>query len=237
MADLNALLNDLVTANHILANEQVCDAMGHVSVRHPERSDRFFLSCSRSPELVSRADIMEYDLDCNPIDQQGRPMYFERPIHGAVYQKRPDLMAAVHSHAYDVIPFTLTKAKLRCCIHPACGIGSEVPVWDIRKKFGDTDMLVTNLEQGRDLAAALGSGQVALMRGHGSVVAAPNLKQAVLTAIYLKVNARLQSEAMRLGEVEFLTEGEIARTAEKVNSENSLTRMWDYWARRAQRRG
>jgi ribulose-5-phosphate 4-epimerase/fuculose-1-phosphate aldolase len=236
MADVNALLDDLVTANHILANEQVCDALGHVSVRHPERPDRFFLSCSRSPELVSRADIMEFDLDCNPIDQQGRPMYFERPIHGAVYQRRPDIMAVVHSHAYDVIPFTLTKVKLRCCIHPACALGTGVPVWDIRRKFGDTDMLVTNLEQGKDLAATLGSGQVALMRGHGSVVGTPNLRQAVLTAIYLKVNARLQSEAMRMGEVEFLTEGEIARTAERVNSENALTRMWDYWARRAQHR-
>ncbi len=234
MSDLEQQLRDLVTANHILAHEQVCDALGHVSIRHPERADRFFLSCSRSPELVTRDDIMEYDLDGNPIDQRGRPMYFERPIHGAVYQARPDIMAVVHSHAYDVIPFTLTKAKLRCCIHPACALGTGVPVWDIRKKFGDTDMLVTNLAQGKDLARALGSsGQVALMRGHGSVVGTPNLRRAVLTAIYLKVNARLQSEAMRLGPVTFLSPGEIKRTAEKVNSDNSLTRMWDYWARRA----
>jgi ribulose-5-phosphate 4-epimerase/fuculose-1-phosphate aldolase len=236
MAELQQQLQDLVTANHILANEQVCDALGHVSFRHPQRADRFFLSCSRSPELVALDDIMEYDLDCNPIDTRGRPMYFERPIHGAVYQARSDIMAVVHSHAYDVIPFTLTKVKLRCCIHPACALGTGVPVWDIRTKFGDTDMLVTTLDQGKDLARSLGSGQVALMRGHGSVVGAPNLKQAVLTAIYLKVNARLQSEAMRLGDVNFLTPGEIERTAEKVNSDNALTRMWDYWARRALQR-
>ena len=84
MADLNDLLRDLVISNHILAREGVTDSLGHVSVRHPDRPDRFFLSCSRSPELVTFDDIMEYDLECNPVDQRGRPMYFERPIHGAM---------------------------------------------------------------------------------------------------------------------------------------------------------
>src|ERR1700754_38222 len=108
MIDLEPMLKDLVIANRILAHEQVVDFLGHVSIRHPERPDRFFLSCSRSPELVTRGDIMEYDLDCNPIDQQGRPMYFERPIHGGVYKARPDVMAVVHNHAYEVLPFALT---------------------------------------------------------------------------------------------------------------------------------
>lgn len=233
MSNLDQLLRDLVIANRILANENVVDALGHVSIRHPDRPDRFFLSCSRSPELVAFDDLMEYDLDCNPIDQRGRPMYFERPIHGAIYQARPDVKAVVHNHAYEVIPFGLTKIKLRPVVHPACGLGLDVPVWDIRMKFGDTNMLVTTIEQGLDLARGLGKGQVALMRGHGCVVAGPNLKEAVLTSIYLKVNAKLQSEAMRLGEIEFLSEGEIAKTALLVNSENSVNRMWEYWRRRA----
>jgi ribulose-5-phosphate 4-epimerase/fuculose-1-phosphate aldolase len=234
MSDVEGLLRDLVVANRILANERVVDALGHVSVRHPDRADRFFLSCSRSPELVALDDIMEYDLDCNPIDQRGRPMYFERPIHGAIYRMRPDVMSVVHNHAYEVIPFGLTKkVKLRPVVHPACGLGHDVPVWDIRDKFGDTNMLVTNLDQGRDLAARLGKGQVALMRGHGCVVAAPKLKEAVLTSIYLKVNAQLQSEAMRLGDVIYLSPGEIEKTAEVVNSDNSINRMWEYWRRRA----
>jgi HCOMODA/2-hydroxy-3-carboxy-muconic semialdehyde decarboxylase len=135
-----------------------------------------------------------------------------------------------------VVPFTLTTAKLRCCIHPACALGTGVAVWDIRSRFGDTEMLVRGLEQGRDLARALGSGPVALLRGHGSVVAAPNLKQAIVTAIHLKANARVQSEAMRMGEVEFLTEGDITCTAERADSDKAPTRMWDYRARRAQRR-
>ncbi len=234
MSNLDQLLRDLVVANRILANEKVVDALGHVSVRHPERPDRFFLSCSRSPELVTFDDLMEYDLDCNPIDQRGRPMYFERPIHGTIYRARPDIMSVVHNHAYEVIPFGLTGVKLRPVVHPACGLGhNNVPIWDIRHKFGDTNMLVTTLEQGHDLAKCLGTGQVALMRGHGCVVAGPNLKEAVLTSIYLKVNAMLQSEAMRMGEIVFLSEGEIAKTSEVVNSDNSVNRMWEYWRRRA----
>jgi ribulose-5-phosphate 4-epimerase/fuculose-1-phosphate aldolase len=233
MSNLNDALRDLVIANRILANENVVDALGHVSIRHPDRSDGFFLSCSRSPELVATPDLMEYELDCNPVDQRGRPMYFERPIHGAIYQMRPDVRAIVHNHAYEVIPFTLTNVKLRPVVHPACGLGLEVPNWDIRKRFGDTNMLVTTIEQGLDLAKCLGTGQVALMRGHGCVVAAPSLKEAVLTAIYLKINARLQAEAMRLGEVMFLSEGEIAKTSVLVNSENAVNRMWEYWRRRA----
>ncbi len=142
-------------------------------------------------------------------------------------------MSVVHNHAPEVIPFGLTGVKLRPVVHPACGLGCHVPVWDIRKSFGDTNMLVTTLEQGRDLAQCLGTGQVALMRGHGCVVAGPNLKEAILTAIYLKLNARLQCEAMGMGDIVFLSEGEINKTSKVVNSENSVTRMWEYWRRRA----
>jgi ribulose-5-phosphate 4-epimerase/fuculose-1-phosphate aldolase len=233
MTDLEASLRDLVIANRILAHEQVVDFLGHVSIRHPDRPDRFFLSCSRSPELVTRDDIMEYDLDCNPIDQQGKPMYFERPIHGGIYKVRPDVISVIHNHAYEVLPFALTKVKLRPVVHPACNIGLEVPAWDIRDKFGDTNMLVTNMEQADDLAKTLGDAGAALMCGHGCVIAAKSLREAVLNAIYIKVNAKLQSEAMKLGEVRYLTEGEIKMTATLVNSQNSLQRAWEYWARRA----
>ena len=154
MTDLDALRRDLVMANHILAREGVTDALGHVSVRRPDRPDRFFLSCSRSPELVKLDDIMEYDLECDPIDQRGRPMYFERPIHGAIYQARPDVISIVHNHAYEVIPFGLTRKPLKPCVHPACGMGTHVPVWDSRASFGDTDLLITDMQRGREFSLA-----------------------------------------------------------------------------------
>jgi ribulose-5-phosphate 4-epimerase/fuculose-1-phosphate aldolase len=234
MSDLDALQRDLVIANHILAREGVTDALGHVSVRHPDRHDRFFLSCSRSPELVKFDDIMEYDLDCNPIDQRGRPMYFERPIHGAIYQARPDVLSVVHNHAYETIPFGLTKTPLRACVHPACGIGTNVPIWDSRKAFGDTDLLITNMERGKNMAQGMGSNNSVLLRGHGCVVVGANLKQAVLNAIYFKINASLILQARQLSDdITYLSEGEIELTKNLVYADNSVNRMWDYWSMRS----
>jgi ribulose-5-phosphate 4-epimerase/fuculose-1-phosphate aldolase len=226
------LLRDLVTANRILAHEGVVDAYGHISLRHPERADRFFLSGSRSPELVTQDDLIEYDLDCNPIDQRGRAQYTERPIHGAIYRLRPDVLSVIHNHAYEVIPFTIAQGvKLRPLLHTASGIGAEIPVWDIRHRFGDTNMLVTTLPQGDDLAATLGANRVALMRGHGAVVAGESIQDAVHTAVFLKVNAQIQSEAMRMAEdIEYLSDGEVA---EMQRSRTGHGRAWEYWARRA----
>jgi ribulose-5-phosphate 4-epimerase/fuculose-1-phosphate aldolase len=229
MTDLIVLQRDLVTANHILAREGVTDALGHVSVRHPDRPDRFFLSCSRSPELVQYDDIMEYDLECNPVDQRGRPMYFERAIHGAVYQARPDVISVVHNHAYEVIPFGLTRKPLRACVHPACGIGTHVPVWDSRTSFGDTDLLITNMERGKDMARGLGANNAVLLRGHGCVVVGRNVKEAVLNAVYFKINASLVLQSMQLGDdITYLSEGEIELTKKLVYHDNSVQRMGDY---------
>ena len=226
------LLRDLVTANRVLAHEGVVDAYGHISVRHPERSDRFFLSGSRSPELVTLDDIIEYDLDCNPIDLRGRTQYTERPIHGAIYRKRPDVISVVHNHAYEVIPFTVAQSiKLKPLLHTAAGIGATIPVWDIRDRFGDTSLLVTTAAHGDDLADRLGANRVVLMRGHGAAVTGISIQNVVHTSVYLKINAQLQTEALRLGgEVVYLSEGEIA---EMQRSAPGHARAWEYWARRA----
>jgi ribulose-5-phosphate 4-epimerase/fuculose-1-phosphate aldolase len=233
MSDLDSLLDDLVIANRILSNEGVVDAYGHVTIRHPDNPERFFMSRSRSPGLVTRDDILEFTLECEPIDQKGRRMYSERPIHGAVYQARDEINAVVHNHSYDVIPFSVTNTPIRPMIHTAAGIGMEIPIWDIRTKFGDTNMLVTTMEQGRDLAAALGGNSAALMRGHGCVVAQQTLKHVVVTSIYLQVNARLQLQATNLGEINFLTQGEYDAYQEMHFSPGVLDRVWEYFATRA----
>jgi HCOMODA/2-hydroxy-3-carboxy-muconic semialdehyde decarboxylase len=233
MATLEEHLEDLVIGNRILAHEGVVDGFGHVSMRHPERPDRFFMSRSRSPELVTRDDIMEFDLDCNPIDQRGRVMYGERPIHGAIFQARPDVGSVVHNHAHEVIPYSVTKSPMRQVIHTAGGMGAHVPVWDIRDEFGDTDLLVRNLAQGRSLAKTLGDNAAVLMRGHGCAVVGKTVRDAVRIAVYLMVNARLQTESMRLGDVTFLSEGEMSATAEMAGSSLSSDRIWEYWTRRS----
>jgi ribulose-5-phosphate 4-epimerase/fuculose-1-phosphate aldolase len=160
-------------------------------------------------------------------------MYFERPIHGAIYQARPDVQSIVHNHANEVIPFGLTKRPLQACVHPACGIGTHVPVWDSRTSFGDTDLLITNMERGKDMARGMGKDNSVLLRGHGCVVVGSNLKEAVLNAVYFKINASLVLQTMQIGEdITYLSEGEIELTKKLVYSENAVQRMWDYWSMR-----
>lgn len=231
-----AAINELVIANRILAHEDVMDASGHVSIRHPTKPDRYLISRSRSPQLVTHEDILELSLDSAPDAGERRPLYHERFIHGAVYKARPDVNAVVHAHAEDVLPFTVSKRPLRPVIGAASGIGPCAPVWDIREKFGDrTNLLVCNCAQGDDLAARLGQGTVALMRGHGFVVATKSLVTVTRLAIFLPRNARVYMNALRLGEeVDFLSEGEIAvKSATTAGDSNSQTRGWEYWAIRA----
>ena len=226
-------LKRLVAANRILANEGVVDAFGHVSVRDPRERERFWLSRSRSPALVEIDDLMEFSLDGTAIDARGRTPYGERVIHAAVYAARKDVQSVVHNHAYDVLPFTITKEPLRPIVHTASVIGAEIPVWDIRTKFGATDMLVRSLEQGRDLATALGNNTCALLRGHGAVVVGASIERAVLTAIYLQVNAKVLLQALQLGPPEALSAEEIARSSETQFSPLALDRSWEYFCQRA----
>jgi len=234
---MNRIITELVIANRILANEDVVDAYGHVSVRNPEAPDRFFLSHSKSPSLVEAGDIVEHRLDGTSVAEEKRPLYLERFIHGAIYEARPDVIAVVHAHAEDVLPFGITRAKLRPVIHSGAFIGAEVPVWDIAKKFGQkTNLLVTNMAQGRDLAKTLGSRNVALMRGHGFAAAARSLIDVVRMSVYLPRNARVQFRAMQLGNLKPLSRGEIdARAAGPGYKPQSpeTQRAWQYWATRA----
>jgi ribulose-5-phosphate 4-epimerase/fuculose-1-phosphate aldolase len=220
MPKLDQLIEELVTANRILAREGIVDSFGHVSVRHPERPDRYLLSRARAPERIEADDIMEFTLEGDPVDARGRKPYLERFIHGALYEARPDVMSVVHNHSPSTIPFGVTRKELRPMMHVCASIGHKVPLWDSQKKFGDTSLLVENMAMGRDLAKCLGKGRSALMRGHGAVVVGTTIRHAVYIAVYLELNARLQMQAMQMGRIKFLSSGEvdkiIARTGRKM---------------------
>jgi ribulose-5-phosphate 4-epimerase/fuculose-1-phosphate aldolase len=227
-------LEELVTANRILAREGIVDAFGHASIRHPAHPDRFCLSRARAPECIEAHDIMEFALDGSPLDAAGRKPYAERFIHGAIYEARPDVRAVVHNHSPGLIPFGVTTVRLRPIMHMCASIGTDVPVWDSRASFGDTNLLVTNVAIARDLAASLGSRPVALMRGHGCVVAGGSLREVVFNAIYLELNAVLQQRASALGDVTFLSDGEV-RAVMATRSSFTFERAWEYWCQRAGR--
>lgn len=223
------LIADLVSANHILYDQGVVDAFGHVSARHDKDPERFLLARNMAPGLVTADDIIEYHLDGTPIDDAGRSSYLERFIHGEVYRVRPDVMAVVHSHSPSVVPFSTVKAApLRAMCHMAGFLGTTTPIYEIRDFAGeDSDLLITDSRLGASLAQTLGDRSVVLMRGHGSTAVAGSLMSVVYRAVYTEINARMQSEALRLGPVNFLTAGE-GRTAAK-NIEGQGKRAWDLW--------
>jgi ribulose-5-phosphate 4-epimerase/fuculose-1-phosphate aldolase len=234
MATLDYLIEELVTANRILAREGVVDSFGHVSVRHPDNPQRYLLSRSRAPDCIEKDDIMEFTLDGTPVDARDRTPYLERFIHGALYEARPDVASVVHNHSESVIPFGVTARKIKPIFHMGASIGHQVPVWDSHDRFGDTALLVENMEMGRDLAKLIGAGATALMRGHGATVAGKTIRQAVYVSVYLEVNARLQKQAMDMGEVKFLTAGEVDKVASRTGS-YGINRAWENWCRRAGR--
>lgn len=227
-------LEELVTANRILAREGVVDAFGHVSIRHPAFPDRYILSRARAPERIETEDLMEFSLDGVPMDAAGRKPYAERFIHGAVYEARADVLAVVHNHSPNVIPFGVTGTPLRPVMHMSASMGTHVPLWDSRATFGDTNLLVTDMEMARDLARSMGHHAVALMRGHGCVVAGRSLREVVFNAVYLEVNAELQWKATTLGAITFLSDGEIAEVL-RTRASFTYERAWEYWCYRAGR--
>ncbi len=222
-----AQIAELVLANHILATEGVIDAYGHVSVRDERNPNHFLLARHLPAGVVTAADILEYDLDTKPVRDSGAVGYSERFIHGEIYKARPDVMAVIHFHAPDIIPFTVTNVPLRPMIHMAGFLPQDVPIFEIRK-FGLKDLLIRDNAAGHDLAQTLGTKPTALMRGHGAVVVAPSLHVVAGRAYYMMINARTQLQAMAIGgkDVTYLNPEE----AETVAAQDGFERAWTAWA-------
>ena len=226
------LIEDLVAANRILADQGVLDGWGHVSVRHPRDPNRYLLSRSRAPELIDAEDIMELDLDSNPVDAKGRSLYTERFIHGEIYKARPDVIAIVHTHAPALIPFGISKVPLKPVYLRSAFIAAGIPVFEIRERAGMTDMLIRDHTLGRALADALASHPAALMRGHGAVIVGPSLQRVVGRSIFLPLNATLQMQAAALGGPITYLDPEEARKIEEREG-YGLGRAWEAWKRKA----
>jgi HCOMODA/2-hydroxy-3-carboxy-muconic semialdehyde decarboxylase len=225
------LIEDLVAANRILADQGLLDGWGHVSVRHNRDSNRFLMSRGVAAQLVTAKDILEFDLDSRPVDTHGLPMsglFTERYIHGEIYKLRPDVIAIVHTHAPSLIPFGVTKVPLQPMYHRSAFISLGIPVFEIRERAGMTDMLIRNATLGHNLAEALGDHPAALMRGHGAVITGPSLPRVVSRTIFLALNATLQAQAMGMGAPITYMDPEEARKIEEREG-HGLARTWEGW--------
>jgi HCOMODA/2-hydroxy-3-carboxy-muconic semialdehyde decarboxylase len=226
------LIEDLVSANHILFKEGVVDGFGHVSVRDEKNPERFLLARSIAPATVRARDVMEFGMDGEPLNPKGRKPYLERYIHSEIYRVRPDVIAIVHSHSPALIPFGITGTALKPVFHMSGFLGPTTPIFEIREAGGPaTDMLIRDRKLGAALARTLARAPFALMRGHGAVAVGGTLKQTVYRAIYAEVNARLQAEAMRLGTVNYLNDQEAVNAAR--TNDSVIDRPWELWKKRA----
>src|SRR3954462_8241432 len=126
-------LDDLVAAYRILAQYGVIDAYGHVSIRSPSNPQRYVIARSLAPEVVQVDDMIEYDLDSNPLDAKGRESVRERFIHGEIYKARPDVKVVGHNHPRSVVAFTVTSVPMRPLFHMAAFVEEGLPNFDIRK--------------------------------------------------------------------------------------------------------
>jgi ribulose-5-phosphate 4-epimerase/fuculose-1-phosphate aldolase len=234
MPTTDALVREIAAANRILAHFGVVDAYGHISHRDPANPKRFLLSRSKSPELVEPEDIMTFNLDGSIADGRKDKPYLERFIHAGIYEANPEIMSVVHSHALEVLPFSISTVPLVPVIHTASHCGAHIPVWDIADKFGDTGLLVTTLDQGRDLAVKLAKNRIALMRGHGFAAAGRTIGEVLKVSIYLPQNARVMMDAMRLGGgVKPLSAREIEIRDADGPGGRELDRAMEYWAAKA----
>jgi len=229
-AEIEPLIDDLVSGSRILADLGVLDGFGHISARHTINPSHFLMSRSLAPALVMHGDILEFDANGNLVGEQGIPVFLERFIHAEIYKVRPDVKAVVHSHSPSVIPFSVCETPLQAVFHNPAFLATGVPVFDLRAEFGETDMLIRDNATGCALAKALGKQSVALIRGHGDVVVGSSVPMAVFRAYYTEVNARLQMQAISLrGPVNYLTVEEGVK-ADLLNNQ-TLLRAWDLWKR------
>jgi HCOMODA/2-hydroxy-3-carboxy-muconic semialdehyde decarboxylase len=224
-------LEDLAAASRILVDQGVFDAAGHVTMRHPGHAERFLMSRSLAPALTQADDIMEFDLDCNPCEDKGRNGFLERYLHGEIYKQRPDVMAVAHSHSPAVIAFGLTSTPMRAMYHNAAFLAGGVPVFDIRERFGATDIVISTAAKGAALAATLADKPVALLRAHGMVTVGPTLPVAIFRAIFTVTSASIQHQATALGGPIAALDAEEGRIADVVNVQ-TVGRSWDLWKKR-----
>src|SRR5262245_6786052 len=227
------LIEDLVAGYRILAQQGVLDGFGHVSARHNRAANRFIMSRSLAPELVTAGDLIEFDLEGNAVDAKGRSLYSERFIHAEIYRARPDVRAVVHNHAPSLIPFGVSTVPLRPMYHLAAFIGNGVPVFDIRKAVGITDMLVSDSAKGRALAQALGDKTAVLMRGHGVAVVGASIPFAVGRSVYLDLNARVQAQAIALGGGITYLDPQEAQKMMDAGENRGYERPWELWKSKA----
>ncbi|EXJ57453.1 hypothetical protein A1O7_07801 [Cladophialophora yegresii CBS 114405] len=252
------LREKLMHASHILHHHDILDGFGHISVRNPEDPNTCFLTGTAAALITSPDVFTEYRInDGQPVkDGVFVSPYSEHHIHAAILAKFPGVHSVVHSHALDVLAYTVTSGSAsqgqsnpstsRPVIHKTGFLGDSVPVWDIARAYTPEHeqqkrhLLVNDYCLGESLAAAAvkPAGQypyhkVVLQRGHGFVALGDSIEEAVYNAIYTVENARVQAQAEQRcnlhshQSIHFLGPEEI-EACSRMDRE-CITKVWPLW--------
>lgn len=226
-----SILDDLVYANRILYRREIVDGLGHVSARHDKDSSIYVLAAEKAPGRVTKEDLALFDLDSNALTLTDRRPYVERFIHGEIYKARPDVQSVIHCHTPSLVAFCVCQVPLRPVYHMSGFLGRGVGRFEIRETAGMSDMLVSSPQLGKALARSLGDHQIVLMRGHGATIAGQSIKHSVFRANYAVQNASIQLDAMRMGEVMYLSDEEAMKSME--TNDRVVDRSWMLWKEEA----
>ena len=224
-------INDLVVANRMLASRElgILGTTGHVSVRSPRNPNHYYISRYVSAGVVKASDIIENDLDSKPVAGPRSDEYQEVYMHGEIFRARPDVMAVLHSHTPEILAFTESSVALRPVVNGAVFIAEGLPMHDIRK-FDPAENIIRTPELGRTVATALGKKPGVLLKGHGIALTGSSLQDLVSKAYNLRLNARIQQQAIGLGgSINYLDGQPPAPSAPSAAASGGYNRAWEYW--------
>jgi ribulose-5-phosphate 4-epimerase/fuculose-1-phosphate aldolase len=216
----------------ILAMEGHGDVIwGHMSVRDPNDSSRFWMKANAvGLEEITADDLVLLDFEGEKVAGM-RQRHNEYPIHGEVLRARADVNVVVHTH--PVIPTVLGSSKhtVRPVTHEGCFFyPPAIPV------YTDMSDLIVTRDQGAGVARALGSHRALFMRNHGIVIAAPTIEEAVVASMLLEKAARAQLAAIDLGEgVSITSDEEALAKREHIYHAENVNRAWQYLVRKENR--
>jgi len=212
-------------ACRILALEGYADlTLGHVSARPADSETIYIKRKGVALDEVEPSDVVD-------LDDPTAALHLETVLHTEVYGLRSDVGAVVHGHPPYATAFGATNARLELLTHDAVLFADGVSVFD------ETAELITERDQGRAVAEALGPRRAVILANHGVVVAGKDVRWAVLSAITLERAIRLQAIATTLGELRPIPKELAERMVADKYQERFLDEYWAAWIRRTRRAG
>ncbi len=221
--DLDQIKEDIVTASHILHQQGIAAAFGHVSARVPG-TDRFIFPPRMSPALVRRDNLLELEVEGNHLAGGGRPNT-EVWIHARIYKARPDVQSVCHVHP----PSCVVLGSLGETIRPLHASGA---VFKNDVQVFDSITLIRTRELGDQVAKTLGQHGAMILRGHGVNVADKDVRRVCVMILWMEEAANYQLRAMASGKPRYFTPDELAVIAPQVSGEEVSNRAWEYFSSR-----